>query len=120
MAVALQSNGETIGTVVDLYDGTGVLPVALEFSCSCCPCPRIYYHACMCCLLFSHLARGVWQGIANIHNRQACMLSSCRRHMRPCKLFLAPHQAICLRCCLLRKWPCSDAKGRVWLARRPA
>ena len=26
MAVALQGSGETIGTVVDLYDGTGVLP----------------------------------------------------------------------------------------------
>lgn len=30
MAVALQSSGETIGTVVDLYDGTGVLPIAKE------------------------------------------------------------------------------------------
>ena len=30
MAVALQASGETIGTVIDLYDGTGVLACGVD------------------------------------------------------------------------------------------
>lgn len=42
MAVALQSSGETIGTVVDLYDGTGVLPLTLNTIAVAAPAPLVY------------------------------------------------------------------------------
>ena len=44
MAVALQSSGETIGTVVDLYDGTGVLPVAWISLAVAAPAPHLLPH----------------------------------------------------------------------------